>query len=238
MTTSVTQETRSPTAEGPDFGASPPRAALTHSPDAPILRHLYVEEDLPMIALAERFGVGKDTVRTWLVAAGIPIRTKTEAGRRRSLQPPPAAELGRLYQGEGLTVAELAGRLGVNPVTARRWILEAGIALRAAPLTGLCHRQGRILSAPEPEVLRRLYVDEDLSVDQVSNALGATTHLVRTWMAGAGIPLRPSGGKAGVAHKVPLRKPAPPPSDLEEAWLTRRATPREIASDTGSAPTQ
>ena len=88
-----------------------------------------------MDSLARRYGVNPDTVRRWLRAAAIPIRSPGEsvAARSRGVTPADrprlaAAALDR-YR-EGATGHEIAAELGVSPSTARRWIAQQGETLR------------------------------------------------------------------------------------------------------------
>ena len=161
-------------------------------PEDATLRQLYVSEDLPMNALASRYRVGKVTLRSWLVEAGIPIRTRREAGGRRLLAAPPDVELRRLYEDEGRSVSDIAHRLRVSETTARRWVAEAGIALRRSPLKNRRRGQSEPLVPPGVEMLTRLYVEEGRSLADVAAYLGASVHLVRSWMTEAGIRSRPA----------------------------------------------
>jgi hypothetical protein len=90
---------------------------------------LYVVEDRSLVRLGAMFGVGTKTVRRVLMDAGIPIRTRDDTGRRHVLQPASAVELRRLA-GEGLSVGQIARRLGVSQGTAAGWLRlrEAGIS--------------------------------------------------------------------------------------------------------------
>ena len=63
---------------------------------------------------------GAPTVRRWLVEAGIAIRSRAEGGSRRRLEPPTRRELTTLTK-QGLSLPQIARRLGVSRSTARRW---------------------------------------------------------------------------------------------------------------------
>jgi transposase-like protein len=56
-------------------------------------------------------------------------------------------------------------------------------------------------------------------------------HLVRMWLADAGIPTRPAGGRRGVTRPAPRnRKPVPPADELRELLLVQRLGRRELAA--------
>lgn len=51
----------------------------SQSPGADVLRQLYVEERLSLVAIGKQYGVRAGTVRHWMERAGIPRRTLSEA---------------------------------------------------------------------------------------------------------------------------------------------------------------
>lgn len=63
-------------------------------------------------------------------------------------------------------------------------------------------------------MLRRLYVEQRLSVESTARQLDVTRHLVRTWLLEVGIPLRRPGGRAGSSRPSRPLKPVPPQADL------------------------
>lgn len=194
------------------------------APPAEDLWRSYVVEDLPMAALTTRYRVGKVQVRTWLVDAGIPIRTKREAGRRRQLQPPAEADLRRLYVTQRLSAREIAASLDVSTVTVVRWLAEAGIERRRSPLKNRRRGERVPLARPTAATLRRLYVDERRSLVGIAAETGATVHLVRSWMDEYGIVRRPPGAAVGRRRSPMPRRYQPPEAEelarlrVEEHW--------------------
>jgi transposase-like protein len=91
------------------------------------LRRCYQDEGLTTAQLAARYGVSATTAKRWLDNAGIPRRAAGRGSRA-----PNAAELGRLYQDEGLSTTQIAQRHGVAQQTAHGWPRAAGIPLRPA----------------------------------------------------------------------------------------------------------
>ena len=203
--------------------------------DPATLRRLYVTEDRPLAELAATFRVGTKTVSGWLSDAGIPIRTKADGGRRRQLQPPPAGELRRLA-GSGLSVPRIARELGVSPITAARWLREAGIPRPAGSLKNRPRGADRPLTPPTPDELRRLYLTDGLSIATIAGRLGVGAHLVRMWLADAGIPTRPAGGRRGMTRPAPRRKPVPPADELRELLLVQRLGRQGVGGALPGAP--
>lgn len=73
-------------------------------------------------ALAEAYGVAKSTI------LGI-LRANSVVVRRQPLTPEQIGEAARLYE-SGLSLSQVAKRLGINQETMRVAIVDAGVALR------------------------------------------------------------------------------------------------------------
>lgn len=205
--------------------SSAPRAAR---PSPATLRRLYVTEDRPLADLAARYRVGRPTVRGWLDAAGIPIRSHRDGGRRRQLEPPPSHELAALAE-QCLSLAQVAQQLQVSPSTAGRWLDEAGLA---PPRSSLKDRpRGAAVRARRPtrSELRHLYVGRGLSVAATSAHLGVSTHLTRTWLLENGIDLRPPGGRQGSTRAFRPIKAVPPTPELRHLRETRQLSLAALA---------
>lgn len=92
-------------------------ASVTHLSD------IEVAERVGVIALgdpAERRKHGAEIVREWRAKYGLGDPLDVDARN----------ELRRLYLDEGLSVTQVAGRLGIGERTARRRLLAAGVPLR------------------------------------------------------------------------------------------------------------
>ncbi|MDP9402617.1 MAG: hypothetical protein M3P85_04640 [Actinomycetota bacterium] len=193
---------------------------------------VYVDEDLSMGTLARRWGVSAGTVGKWVAAAGIPARTRRQAGARRLLSPPPVEELRRLHEDEGLSPGALAAALGVHRNTVGRWLADAGVARRPSSRKGRMRGQRLPAARPDAALLRELYEERRLSLSQVAETLGVSVHLVRTWLEEEQIPRR--RGTYSTRRPPPRRRWQPPPAEelrrlrVEEHW-----TMRELAAHYG-----
>ena len=99
---------------------------------------------------------------------------------------PGQATLRRLYVVEQRSVADLTARYRAGSPTVRRWLVEAGIAIRS-PSSGGLRRQ---LTAPPPRELAAL--GRDLPTSAIADRLGVSGGTVRRWFAEAGL-MPPSG---------------------------------------------
>lgn len=202
------------------------------SPSAEELRRLYAGDDLPMDALARRWGVGRSTVRQWLHDAGIPIRTKQQSGARRTRLAPPPEELRRLHETEGLSPGAMAERLGVSRTTIVRWLDDADIPLRRSSRKGRMRGQYRAVPPPGAERLRELYEARRLSISQVADELGASVHLVRGWLDAEGIAKR---RYTSSSRRTPPRRriQPPPPEELKRLRQGERWRLADLAARYG-----
>src|SRR6478672_7291878 len=130
-------------------------------PEPQDLVDLYLDQGLSLAVIGRRFDHTADWVRARLVAAGVPLRP---AGR----QPVITDDQVRSLLDQGLRVAEIAKELGVTDSS----VLDR---MRAHGWTGPPRRpRGPSRNAPPPppvETLRRLYVNEGLSVAEVAHRL-------------------------------------------------------------------
>jgi transposase-like protein len=85
--------------------------------------------------------------------------------------------------------------------------------------------------------LHSLYVEQQFSLSAVADRLGATKHLLRTWMDHYSIPGWIVDPASGAAIAGP-RSPAPPPSqeELRRLLLSEHLSVRELAEHYGVHP--
>ena len=93
----------------------------------------------------------------------------------------PDPEVGRLYDEEGLTVQQVADRLGMSTYFATKHLKALDVPIRgAAPEAPF---------VPDPEVAR-LYKGEALNVGEVGARLDMSSHLVRKHLKALKVPMR------------------------------------------------
>ena len=168
-------------------GARPVSALLA---DAEVLRQLYVEQRLDDTAIGGRFGVP-----AWRV-----IQRRRELGVRRlpvppphppPVPPPPAAQLRRLYTEQGLPIAVIAASYRTSLPKVRRWLQDAGIAVR--PRTARAHR-----AVLDRARLVELYSDRGWTAAQVAAELDSTVHTVLRGLHDHGIAVRRGGSQPNI----------------------------------------
>ncbi len=99
---------------------------------------------------------------------------------------PSSAELKSLYRTTG-SVPAVAAELGVAYETARQWLLEAGVKLKAKGRPSV-----RAASLDQPTLIERYAGGE--SIASIGHDLGVSPTTVRNRLLDAGVPLRPRPG--------------------------------------------
>lgn len=163
-----------------------------------------LDQGLRVSEIAERLGVTDSPVLERMRARGWTGPPRRPRGPSRNAPPPaPVETLRQLYLVEGLSVAEVAHRLGV---TKHRVTAE----LQAAGIPG--RRPGWTDGQPPAPITRaqltELYLDGGMTVGEVAAALHTTTTRVNTALRRHGIDRRPEPATP------------PPPLDLDRTTLT------------------
>lgn len=161
------------------------------------LRRLYVEEEWTQSEIADELDCTEATVRSWLERFEI----------ERESPPWRNEKALRSLRDDCLSQAEIADKLGCSQATVRNWMKRSGMDTSK-------------LQKPKPwrdeEVLRRLYVDQELTMEEVASTLNCGRQAVEEWIHRHGIPTR-------------SRNPDPPDE------LTRKTTLRELYVEEGSS---
>lgn len=123
-------------------------------------------------------------------------------------------ELRRMYVEEGLTLAEIAGRLGVAPQTVWNRLRAQSIPTRPSPSTPRSD-----LDAKE---VARLYVEQGMSAPAIARAVGCGVATVYSRLDAAGVSRRPANG---------ARSRRPPVDALRLRYEVERQTVREVARE-------
>ena len=145
-----------------------------------LLVELYVERGLSSDAIARQLGCSSQTVREQLRRWNIPLRS-------RGTSSPATAALTRdvlldLYGDQEMTMAEIASRFGCSVAGVGKLLRRHGIPVRSS--LGKRVRPDDPLSA---DVLRRLYVDEGLSIAETARRLHTSTDKVAAARCGGSL---------------------------------------------------
>lgn len=185
--------------------------------DADVLRRLYVDERFVIAEIATQLGVSADRIRTGLIAAGIPRR---RPGHRDDVPAPPtitAKQLRVLYVRGGLSMVEVAAKLGTSDTRVRAALDRHGIAAR--PYT----RRAVPPLDVEEATLRSLYVEQHLDDEQIAQRYGVPPYRVRLRLRELGIQ-RPTVNPPRPPPAVP-----PPRAELARLYCEQGRTLEQIA---------
>ena len=194
-------------------GASAPVAR----PAAEQLRALYVGEELSLLAVGERLGVGTHLVRMWLREAGIGFRPP--GGRRGSTRPsrplkevPPFEELHALRMQQRLLLPAIAARYGVHPQTVARWCRHHDLPARLPPAG----------DATDADLIT-MYQDDGCSGAEIARRTGVTAKRVLAVLHDAGIEIDPSRQAAAVGAAARRRAGETPSlAESDAEWAVAR----------------
>ena len=172
--------------------------------------------------IAQRYGHDPDWVKARLRRADGPLRAPgrqatTDEDRVRSLLD------------HGLRVPEIADALGCSTTTVLTIMRKHGWVgpprrprgpNRTPPPT------------PDPAVLRRLYVDEGLSIGTVAERLHLPPSVVRAALHTAGVPVSRPGWVTGQAP-TPISK-----EQLQRPYVDQDSSARQVAEELGCSQTR
>jgi len=171
--------------------------------------------------IAARLGCTAATVRAQMHRHGIKLIAGHGGGAAR-LPRPPLAELTALYLEQRYTVGELAAHYGRSGAWARDVLIDAGIPRR---LPG--RRDNRPALPPvDPDQLRRRYIEQQWTLNQIAEELGCSEFRIYTAMRRHGIPSRPGGTR----RKDP---PAIDSKQLRDLYVGQRRSDADIAHALG-----
>ena len=177
--------------------------------DRKLMREMYLENGLTTYEIAEEIGCSARSVSYWLNQHGIEPRRR-QAPATPSLEDAELME--RLYVDERKTQCEIANELGCRGENVHYWLDKHGIEGRDGTATEATEQ------LRDPELLRRLYIEEERSTIEIAERLDCGSSTVATWLHRHDIETRPvsptgadsphwTGGKSiydGVKHALPL----------------------------------
>lgn len=156
--------------------------------DPEVLRRMYWDEGLTCKQMAERLYVDHGVVLKYMHSNGIPLdpeRVHHCAGRKPVRHP---------VGFEKLTISEVAERAGIAISTARQRLMRGLGPDKIFEPTESGRRRmlmDTLEDYKDPEVLRRLYWDENLSIEEMADRLYVSVPTIRMHMHRNNIPFRP-----------------------------------------------
>jgi DNA-binding Lrp family transcriptional regulator len=177
-----------------------------------ILKRLYYDEGLSVPQVAQHLNCSEVTIRRRMRDYGMKGRNPGEY-RRLDM---PQELLERLYHDERLTQEEIAKRLGCDPTTIWRRMVEYGMT------------EPQLEHDIPQELLERLYHDKELTQAEIAERLGCSVTTVCKRMAEYGLEARPFGPVATGAV----------PDDLTWEWTPEFAYAVGLITSDGTLPRQ
>lgn len=163
------------------------------------VRRLYWDEGLSLRAVAERFGVNGVTILNTMQYHGIPRRSHTEAGALaarlgkccKSILD--SEEIRKLYWEEELSMPVIAERFGLASITIYYFMRRNNIPRRTKDEAhALAFKLGRYpKSRIDPDEIKRLYLEEELSMQAIGERLGMSNAGIHYIMNRDNISRRP-----------------------------------------------
>jgi transposase len=137
----------------------------------------------------------------------------------RSIARPNTETLGRLYHGEGLTIAAIAARFGVAAQTVHNWLVAAGVDRRPSPATRRADLSSRKIV--------RLYTDGGHTAAEIAQRLGCSPSLVYARLDRASVPRQ---------SRAPRQSVHPDDRELAELYTQQGRSLRHLAEQYGVSP--
>lgn len=156
---------------------------------AETLKRLYYDERKTTREIGAIFGVSKHPVEDALRYLNIERRHTRTKGEK-----PTKEQLEQLIFVEHKSYDEIAEQFKCDKTAIPYWLKEYGIYK-----TQVGHRQR---TEPTKQELEALYIDQELSLDQIGKLYGATREWTERRLKGFNIPIRPGGWK----HKIFVAK--------------------------------
>jgi uncharacterized protein YjcR len=126
------------------------------------LRSLYIGEDLTTREIGEKLGCSRKTVENWLKKHDIEKSKPWEDEERlRSLRQ------------QGLSEADIADELECSQATVHNWLNQFGIDTSRTRTEQPWH---------DEETLRELYVESEMTMDEVASELGCGRQAIEVWI--------------------------------------------------------
>lgn len=137
------------------------------------------------------------------------------------------SEVLTLYQVGGLSVRDIAGRLGLSRSRVSGILRQAGVEVTARGRGRPRLARRAPLPASLPDILRELYIEQRLTVRAIGGLLGVSESTVRARLVELGVPRRTKGGFDR------LDRLDPDPNLVRELYVEQGMTSDAVAAALG-----
>lgn len=163
------------------------------------LRTLYLDQRLTTRAIAKLYDTDHQTVGEWLERYGIQRRAANRGLENRGIEAPSREVLYDLVHVQYLTYAKIAAMYGVDLSAIPHWLKKHGIA---RPTVWASRHRGNPPRLPDRAALQGLYVDQALSLREISRLVGVDSSQIVNRCREYGIPLRHDDGWDGGLRRM------------------------------------
>jgi transposase-like protein len=186
------------------------------------LRREYEENRKTIKEIKLEIGIGKTTLRSWLIDYKIPIRDKSEANLPPGFVKLSKEELYRSYIVEGKSCNIIAREKKTNLTRIRNLLIKYGISLRSP---SEARRSDFRISRPSKEKLEEMYLGQNLNMTQIAKRVGVKQDTINRWLE-----------EYGIERKKVIKKPSK--RRLEKLYLEEWKSQEKVAKELGvSGPT-
>ena len=140
------------------------------------LLDLYVNQGLSTEEISKKCGVHRVTVAKWLKTSGIP---RVDVTKPKDI--PPKETLENLYLAQFKTLDEIGSLYNVNRNLVSKWLSGYDIKIRLF---------GIKIEMPTKEILERLYIKENLTIEKIATFYQTNSSVVRRWLVNCQIDTR------------------------------------------------
>lgn len=144
------------------------------------LRALYVDEQMSIPDIADKWDCGTTTVEQWLDKHSIDKRDRGGLPNDHPLKD--AQELRRLYWEEGLSQGDLAERFDVYRKVVSKYMDQHGIDAR------LGNASNTDMPWQDKDRLERLYLDEQMTITEIAEKWDCGEGTISRWLSVHGTP--------------------------------------------------
>jgi len=152
------------------------------------LKDLYEDQERSTLEIAGIYNVTPRSIILWLDNAGISRRTHSESMSLHLRKVRPSEDrLRELYEDQGMSAKKIARKFKVSEYSISKWLDEAGIQKRTLAEARLLLSGG---TRPSNEELKIMYVDEEMSANQIAKKYGVSFNSISKWLDEAEIQKR------------------------------------------------
>jgi len=199
-------------------------ATATEVPSEEQLRKLYIDDRLSTVEIGKKLGVTSGTICHWLRDYEIKRRGFSEAQLPTNVNKPSKEQLMQWYADNRMSANDIGKKLGVTGRTIGLWLREYAVQRRNISEAKL--PPGFV--KPSKEELQRRYVNERMSMAEISKKLNISSATVSRLFHEYHIPIR-----SLAETRLPAGVGKPSKEELRQWYVVERRSTIDIAEQLG-----